>query len=189
MLHSHVCHTPDFGHTTFKLLAMGLPHCVYVHDHREPGHHEQTVSNIQLCTLGGGKFFSIHFSLSGHVAGQLTAAPPTCPDDTFTFSCTVTGDISGITIWRVNGSSNLCFLVHISTSSSTCGPGNAFIAISGTGYGTSASSFSSTLSGTATSALDDTLVECFGPAGNLDPQNRVGSNTLQIIGLCVFDCQ
>ena len=117
----------------------------------------------------------------GDVTGQFTAAPPTCPGDTFTFRCTVTGDMNGITIWRVGGSIE-CNLVHRSTSSSICGPSDTFIARSGTGFGTGATSYSSTLSGRATSAQNDTLVECFGPANNVDPGNRVGGSTLQILG-------
>ena len=45
-----------------------------------------------------------------------------------------------------------------------------------------ATSFTSTLSGTADSALNGTLVECFGPANNVDPENMVGSSTLRILG-------
>ena len=116
-----------------------------------------------------------------NVAGQLTAAPPTCPGDTFTFTCTVSGDRSGLTTWRVSGSSE-CILLHQSTFSSICGTSSAFAATPGTGFGTSATSFSSTLSGTATLALNGTLVECFGPANNVDPRNRVGSSILPIIG-------
>ena len=52
----------------------------------------------------------------------------------------------------------------------------------GTGYGTSASLFSSTLSGTADPALNGTLVECFGPANNVDPENKIDEGTLQILG-------
>ena len=47
-------------------------------------------------------------------------------------------------------------------------------------------SFTSTLSGTATLALNGTLVECFGPANNVDPGNRVDSSTIQILGT-VYD--
>ena len=118
------------------------------------------------------------------VAGQLTASPPTCPGDTFTFTCTVTGDRNGITIWRVGGSS-VCTLVHRSTSSSICGPRGVFTARSGTGFGTNATSYSSTLSGTASPMLNSTLVECFGPANNVQPGNRVGSSALQILGWLV----
>ena len=117
----------------------------------------------------------------GDVAGQFTAAPPTCPGDTFTFECTVTGDMMGFTIWRVNGSSE-CGLLHRVTSSSVCGPDDVFTARPGTGFGTSATSFSSSLSGTADLTLDGTLVECFGPANNVDPENRVDGSTLQIRG-------
>ena len=127
----------------------------------------------------------------GGVIAQLTAAPPTCPGDTFTFRCTVTGDISGITTWKVGGSTE-CILVHRTTSpNSPCGPSNAFRARGGAGFGTSGPTYLSTLSGTATPALDGTLVECFGPANNVDPGNRVGGNTLQILGqyiLCIARC-
>ena len=51
---------------------------------------------------------------------QLTAPPPTCLGDIFTFRCNVTGDRNGVTIWRVGGSSE-CLLAHTSTSSTICG--------------------------------------------------------------------
>ena len=124
----------------------------------------------------------VHRISPGDVAGQFIPAPPTCPGDTFTFRCTVTGDMSGITIWRVNGSSNLCVLAHVSTSPANCGPSRYFRVTPGTGFGTSATFYLSTLSGTATLAMDGTLVECFGPANNVDPENRVGDSTLQILG-------
>ena len=125
---------------------------------------------------------NVYILSPGDVAGQFTAALPTCPDDTFTFRCTVTGDRTGETTWRVNGSSQ-CILVHTFTSSSICGPSNALTAIPGAGFGTtSATSFTSTLSGTATPALNGTLVECFGPANNVDLGNRVNSSTIQILG-------
>ena len=118
----------------------------------------------------------------GNVAGQFTAAPPTCPDDTFTFRCTVTGDMSGITVWRVGGNSE-CILGHSTAdATSTCGPGNAYTAISRAEFGTNGPSFSSTLSGIATSKLDGTLVECFGPHLARDAGNMVGNSTLQIQG-------
>ena len=120
----------------------------------------------------------------GDVAGQFTPAPPTCPGDTFTFRCNVTGDRSGETTWRVGGSS-VCPLQHRSSSSSICGPSNAFTTRPGTGFETSATSFSSTLDGTATSALNGTLVECFNGTA-MNPRNRVGGNTLQILGQYVF---
>ena len=82
--------------------------------------------------------------------------------------------------------SSECPLTHRSTSSSTCGPGDTLTARPGTGFGTSATSFSSTLSGTATSALDGTLVECFGPANNVNLENRVDSSNIQILGQYVF---
>ena len=115
----------------------------------------------------------------GDVAGQFTAAPPTCPGDTFTFRCTVTGDRNGVTIWRVGGSSECIFSHSTPGATSMCGPGGVFKARIGTGFGPS---FSSTLSGTATSTLDDTLVECFGPALSRDAGNRVGGSILQISG-------
>ena len=121
------------------------------------------------------------------VTGRFTAASQTCPGDTFTFACTVTGDQRGITIWRVGGSSE-CSLIHRSTSSSICGPYDSFIARPGNEFGTSATFYSSTLSGTATPALNGTLVECFGPANNVDPENRVDGNTVQIIGQYVYLC-
>ena len=117
----------------------------------------------------------------GDVIGQLKAAPPTCPGDIFIFICDIIGDQTGITIWRVGGSSE-CSLIHRSTSSSICGPSDTFVARSGTGFGTSATSYSSTLSGTATPALDGILVECFGPDNIVDPRNRIGNSTLRILG-------
>ena len=117
----------------------------------------------------------------GDVAGQFTAAPRTCPGDPITFTCTVTGDISGFTIWRVGGSSE-CPLIHASMSSSVCGADDTFTATSGIGFGTNGPSYTSTLSGTALISLNGTLVECFGPANNVDPGNRVSGSTLQIRG-------
>ena len=116
-----------------------------------------------------------------NVAGQFTAAPSTCPGDAFTFSCTVVGNMSGYTIWRINGSTK-CHLLHRSKTSSTiCHPSISFTAMPGTGYGTSAIFFTSTLSGTADPALNGTLVECFGPANNVDPGNRIDEGSLQIL--------
>ena len=121
----------------------------------------------------------IHVS-PGNVLGQLTAAPPTCPGDTFTFRCNVTGDLRGITLWRAGVE---CILPHSTTNAPTpCGSGSPFVAASRTGFGTSAISYSSTLSGTATSELNGTLVECFGPAFSRDAENMVGKSTLQILG-------
>ena len=119
----------------------------------------------------------------GDVTGQLTPVPPTCPGDTFTFSCTVTGDINGVTIWRVGGRI-LCVLVHRATSIAVCG--NTFTARPETGFGTSGPSFTSTLSGIADPALNGTLVECFGPGNSVDPGNTVNGSTLWIIGKYVF---
>ena len=119
------------------------------------------------------------------VTGQFTAAPPTCPGDTFTFRCTVTGEMSGSTIWRVGVGTPECTLAHTSTSSSICGPSDVFTARSGTGFGTGATSFTSTLSGTATSTLNGTLVECFGQANNVDTEIRVNGSILQILGVYI----
>ena len=124
------------------------------------------------------------------VTGQFTAAPPTCPGDIFTFKCTVTGNMSGLTIWRVNntreGESSRCNLVHRTLSSPICGPGNVFTSRSESGFGTNGPSFSSTLSGTADTTLDGTLVDCFGPANNVDTGNKMGCSTLQVVGQCLL---
>ena len=108
---------------------------------------------------------------------------PTCPGGTMIFTCTVTGDRDGVTLWRVGGSSE-CLLSHNTAgTTSTCGPGSAFTATPGTGFGTtSATSFSSKLSGNATSELNGTLVECFGPALSRVAGNRVGNSTIHILG-------
>ena len=45
-----------------------------------------------------------------------------------------------------------------------------------------ATSFTSTLSGTADPALNGTLVECFGPNNNVEPENKIDEGTLQILG-------
>ena len=126
--------------------------------------------------------FHVHFHV-GDVAGQFTAAPPTCPGDTFTFRCTVTGDMNGVNIWRVGGSSE-CILTHSTASASApCGSTSPFSVTAGTGFGmTGATSFSSTLSGTAIPTLNATLVECFGPAFSRGADNMVGNSTLQIVG-------
>ena len=118
----------------------------------------------------------------GDALARFISPLPICPGDTFTFRCTVTGNKNGVTIWRVNGSSE-CLLPHSTVGSmSTCGPGGVFTAKPGTGFATSTTFFSSTLSGTATSTLNGTLVECFGPAFSRDAQNMVGKNSLQILG-------
>ena len=132
----------------------------------------------------GGKCFSCTFPLfsPGNITGQFIAALSTCPGDTFTFRCTVTGGLNGITIWRVVGSGE-CSLVHNTASApGPCGSGSAFTVTPGTGFGTSATLFSSTLSSIATPALNGTLVECFGPALSRDAGNMVGNSRLQIIG-------
>ena len=129
---------------------------------------------------------SNHCSSPGDVSGQLPQAPPTCPGDTFTFTCNVTGDINGLTIWRVNGSKTL-YLMHRSEADTTTSNG-PFTAYRGDGFGpgTSATSFTSTLSGTATYLLNDTLVECFGPANNVEPENLVGNAILKILGVLML---
>ena len=122
----------------------------------------------------------IYFS-SGDVTGQFTAAPPTCPGEPFTFRCTVVGDMNSVTTWKVAGIDE-CTLVHTQTFPAVCGPSDTFTSRPGTGFRTSATSFTSTLSGTATPTLNGTLVECFGPANNVDPGNMVGNSSLQILG-------
>ena len=124
----------------------------------------------------------LYFTL-GDVAGQFTAAPPTCPGDTFTFRCSVSGTMNGVTIWRVAGSIE-CILVHRATSIAVCG--NAFTARPEAGFGTNGPFFSSTLSGTAEPTMNGTLVECFGPANNVDPANSISGSALQIIGQYIF---
>ena len=129
---------------------------------------------------------SNHYFSPGEVTGQFTPAPPTCPGDAFTFTCTVTGDMNGFTIWRVGGT-NILPLHHRSDHTSSY---EGFIATPGAGFGqgTSATSFTSTLSGTANPELklNGTLVECFGPTNNEMLSNRVGNGTIQIKGQCVF---
>ena len=90
--------------------------------------------------------------------------------------------MTGITIWRVGGSSE-CVLAHSTAGiPRQCGSGNAFIGMSGNGFGENADSFISTLSGTATRGLDGTLVECFGPAFSREAGNMIGNGALQILG-------
>ena len=91
--------------------------------------------------------------------------------------------MNGFTTWIVNGTIE-CNLVHRLNSFSICGPSDDFTARPGTGFGTSATSFTSTLSGTADPALNGTLVECFGPANNVDPGNRINGSPLEILGKC-----
>ena len=122
------------------------------------------------------------YSLSGDVTAQFTAPPPTCPGDAFTFTCNVTGDSSGLTLWRVCGSSECTLLHSTARALGPCGSGSPFTVTTGTGFGTSATSFSSKLDGIADLILNGTLVECFGPAFSRDSENRVGYSTLQIIG-------
>jgi len=133
---------------------------------------------IQISTI---MLHAYTFLSPGDVGGQFTAAPATCPSDTITFRCTVTGDNSGTTFWRVGGSGGFtCILLHSTpTVNTTCGPGQVFTARFDTA---NATSFSSTLSGTATTELDGTLVECFGPAFSLGAGNRVGNSIVQTIG-------
>ena len=123
------------------------------------------------------------FIFQGGVTGQLTPPPPTCPGDTFIFRCNVTGDRSGITIWRVGGGSSECSLTHTTIDGPRpCGSGSPFTVATGTEFGTNATSFSSTLSGTASPTLDGTLVECFGPDLARNAGNTVGKDRLQILG-------
>ena len=126
---------------------------------------------------------SVVYFPPGDVTGQFTVPPATCPGDTFTFICTVTGDRNGLTTWRVGNGSNDCSLQHGSPHPTSCRLSDAFTARSMTGFGQEATLFSSTLSGTATPGLDGILVECFGPANNVDQGNRVGGSTLQILGI------
>ena len=131
-------------------------------------------------------FFGNRISTPGDVAAQLTAPPPTCPDDTFTFTCTVDGDRAGFTIWRVGGSDE-CLLAHRTVQSFRCGPGSLYTVTSGTGFGDqNATNFTSILSVTADRSMADVLVECFGPLNSVDAGNRVGSSTIQIIGTYIF---
>ena len=140
---------------------------------------------ISLVLLHTVAHFRVMYLPPGYGAEQFNASHSTCLGDTFNFSCTVDGNSNGYTIWRVGGGSNDCTLIHSSsTSSPTCGPGNVFTARAKTGFGsqTSATSFTSTLSGTADPGLNGILVECFGPANNVDPSNRVGGSNLYITG-------
>ena len=107
------------------------------------------------------KYHLIVILPSGDVYGNLTAVQPTCPNDTFTFLCTVGGDSDGAIHWRVGDRE--CVLVHSTMRDPhPCGSGSPFIARTGTGFETTgAMSFTSTLSGTASSELNGTLVECF----------------------------
>ena len=132
------------------------------------------------------QLMQLAYLFPGDAAGEFTKAPSTCPGDTFTFRCTVVGDMSGVTLWRVGSSNNLCTLAFLSNDSATCGPNegsHAFTAMSGVGFGTSGPLYSSILTGTAATELDGTLVECFGPdSTQLDSKNRVGGSTIHILG-------
>ena len=143
---------------------------------------------VLACPAACSFLRAVDYISPGDVAGQFTAAPPTCPGDMFTFTCTVTGNRTGITIWRVNstrqGESSRCNMIHRVLSFPICGPGNVFTATAESGFGTSGPSYLSTFSGTATPSLDGTLVDCFGPANNVDPGNNIGCSTLQIVGQC-----
>ena len=130
---------------------------------------------------------SINFSV-GNGIGQFTAAPATCPGDTFTFNCTVHANMSGITIWRVNHSECVLLLTSTNDVDSMCGPNDDFTARPGTGFGTNGTSFSSTLSGTANFTLNGTLVECFGPGIKRVPENRVGHSALKVLGQYALAC-
>ena len=122
---------------------------------------------------------TISFHSPADVGGQFTTAPPTCPNETFTFRCTVAGDSDGVTIWRVGGIHELHLLHSSTVDNEARGLGGVFTARFDA---TNTTSFSSTLSGTATPALDGILVECFGPTLS---RNIIGNSTLQILGQCV----
>ena len=122
-----------------------------------------------------------HCSSPGGVVGQFIQASPTCPSHNFTFVCNVTGDINGLTEWKVNNDSE-CILPHRSDSISICGPNMAFTATPGTGFGANDTYFTSTLSGTAAPALNSTLVECFGLANVSDTGELVGEGILKLKG-------
>ena len=136
---------------------------------------------IRLVPMIEKLYEQYHILSPGDVAGQFTAAPPTCPGDTFAFRCNVTGDMNGETRWIMNGNIE-CALQHRSPSTTKCGPDNPFTARPETGFGTNGPSYTSTLSGTATPELNGTVVECFGPAMNVNPGNRVGGSNLLITG-------
>jgi len=126
-------------------------------------------------SYGVHDFFSLFcLGFQGDIGGQFIAAPPTCPNETFSFMCTV-DFISRDTIWRVGGGSE-CILGVL--ESDTCGPGGVFTATSAIHV----LSHMSTLSGIATMALDGTLVECFAPSAD----DMIGKSVLQIVGQYVF---
>ena len=77
----------------------------------------------------------------------------------------------------------MCVLFHGRTASSTCGPGNHFVAVPDTGFGTNATSFSSVLSCTATHVLNGTLIECLGPGSGGRPVDKVGGSIIHVKGL------
>jgi len=90
-----------------------------------------------------------------------------------------------MTIWRVGGSNlDTCVLFHGRTASSTCEPGNHFVAVPETGFGTNATSFSSVLSHTATRASDGTQIECLGlgSGGHLVHMDEVGESIIHVLG-------
>ena len=126
----------------------------------------------------------------GDIVGNLTAVLPACPNDAFTFLCTVVGDSDGAIHWRVETNENTreCILPHSTMRDPhPCGSGSPFIARTETGFETTdATSFTSTLSGIATSELNGTLVECFvqHPEEFLcrSSENMVGNITLEILG-------
>ena len=97
--------------------------------------------------------------------------------------------MTGTTLWRVDGSSSLCTLPHISTGTvGQCGPGNLYTATPVAGFGDeNATLFTSTLSARADPTLNGILVECFGPVSSTASGNMVGSSNIQIIGIMYID--
>jgi len=89
-----------------------------------------------------------------------------------------------MTISRVGGNYlNRCVLFHGRTASSTCGPGNHFVAVPETGFGTNATSFSSILSRAATCVPNGTLTECLGPGSGGHLMDKVGESIIHVLGL------
>ena len=79
------------------------------------------------------------------------------------------------------GVTSTCVLFHGRTASSTCGPGNLFVAVPETGFGTNATSFSSVLSHTATHAPNCTLIECLGLDSGGHLVDKVGESIIHVL--------